>query len=116
MEEAPLDSAEAVSEAAAAAPGGVAIAPELARWVRSTQQHVRSRWITPPEFLDRGLVTMLEVTLTSTGALLGSPQVVRGSGDPFFDDNAVRAVMRAAPLPAPPEPGLWRFAFRSASR
>ncbi len=90
--------------------------PEVAAWHRSVSRHLRGCWITPPEFLNRGLVTGVQVALTSGGALVGSPRVTNPSGDPYFDDNAVRAVLSCAPLPAPPQPGVSRFAFTSEER
>ena len=91
--------------------GGSAIDKETAEWVRATKRHVRSKFVTPPEFRNRGLATLVSVKLSGTGAVLGTPQVVRPSGDPFFDDNAVSTVMRATPLPAPPSAGTWTFSF-----
>ena len=95
---------------------GVSIDRDVAAWVIATQRHVRSRYITPPEFLNRSLATGLEVLLTSGGELVGMPTVVRPSGDPFFDDNALRAVMTSAPLPPPPRPGSYTFVFTSEGR
>ena len=39
--------------------------------------------------------------------------VISSSGDPYFDDNAVRAVMMVSPLPPPPRAGVTVFVFRS---
>ena len=91
--------------------GGSTLDKDTARWVIATQRHVRGRWITPPEFLNRDLATVVEVELGPGGEVLGTPRVVRPSGDPFFDDNAVRAVMASTPLPAPPKAGTWTFSF-----
>ena len=85
-------------------------------WVGAVRRHLRSRYVTPPEFLDRVLVTRLRVVLTADGEVLGAPEVVAGSGDPFFDDNAIRTAMNASPLPPPPEAGTWTFDFSSESR
>jgi outer membrane biosynthesis protein TonB len=93
-----------------------AVDRETAAWVIETKRHVRSRYITPPEFLNRSLATGLEVLLTSEGELVGMPTVVAPSGDPFFDDNAVRAVMTSAPLPPPPRAGSYTFLFTSRDR
>jgi outer membrane biosynthesis protein TonB len=101
------------------APSGQAVGivdPEVAAWHRSVSRHLRGCWITPPEFLNRGLVTGVQVALTSGGTLVGSPRVTNPSGDPYFDDNAVRAVLSCAPLPPPPQPGVSRFAFTSEER
>ncbi|HEB91423.1 MAG TPA: cell envelope integrity protein TolA [Deltaproteobacteria bacterium] len=92
---------------------GDAIPPELAAWNRAVQRRIRNNWVIPAGFRNRGLATQLELRLAASGDLIGEPRVVRSSGDPFFDDNAVRAVMKVAPLPAPPEPGRQIFIFRS---
>ena len=55
--------------------------------------------------------TLLLVTVMAAGRVLGEPEVRRSTGDPQFDDNAIRAVMGASPLPAPPSPGDWPFLF-----
>jgi TonB family protein len=96
---------------AATGTGGSTLDKDTARWVLETQRHVRDRWITPPEFLNRSLTTVVEVELTALGDVVGKPGVRRSSGDPFFDDNAVRAVMKSSPLPAPPRSGKWTFSF-----
>ncbi len=90
--------------------------PELLDWIRDTKRHVRRTYITPPEFLNRGLITCMEVLLTADGRVIGEPALLRSSGDPFWDDNAARAVARASPLPAPPADGEWIFCFPSEER
>lgn len=92
---------------------GTFVSPELAAWSRAVRRQIQSVWVTPPSFRGRGLVTHLEIRLAASGEVLGEPRVVRSSGDPYFDDNAVRAVLRASPLPAPSEPGVRDFLFRS---
>jgi len=92
---------------------GAVVSPELAKWNLETQRRIQSRWVTPPNFRNRGLATSLELRLSAAGDVIGKPKVVRSSGDPFFDDNAVRAVMTAAPLPAPPKPGRRVFLFNA---
>jgi outer membrane biosynthesis protein TonB len=92
---------------------GAAISPELARWNHATQRRIQRKWVTPPNLRNRGLATTLEVRLTLAGELIGPPKVAGTSGDPYFDDNAVRAVLSAAPLPPPPKAGRRIFLFRS---
>jgi outer membrane biosynthesis protein TonB len=95
---------------------GVRVDAEIAAWQRAVKRHLQGCWITPPEFLNRALVAGVRVTLTSGGEPVGTPEVVRQSGDPYFDENAVRAVMACAPLPEPPQSGAWSFAFTSEER
>jgi TonB family protein len=92
---------------------GAVVSPELAAWNLATQRRIQSSWVTPANFRNRGLVTSLELRLSVSGDVIGTPIVVRSSGDPFFDDNAVRAVLTAAPLPPPPEAGRRIFLFNA---
>lgn len=91
--------------------GGFRVSPEVAAWMFATRRHIRRVWITPPEFMNRGLKTELRVNLSASGDVLGIPRMVRSSGDPFWDDNTLRALRMASPLPPPPEPGEWPFVF-----
>lgn len=92
---------------------GAVVSPELAAWNLATQRLIRNKWVTPSNFRNRGLATSLELRLSVSGDVIGIPIVVRSSGDPFFDDNAVRAVLTAAPLPPPPKPGRQLFRFNA---
>ena len=91
--------------------GGTPVDREVAAWMIATRRHVRSVWVTPPEFLERSLRTEMWIDVAADGTVVDSPEVVASSGDPFWDDNAVRALLSASPLPAPPSPGRWRVAF-----
>jgi hypothetical protein len=94
------------------APGQDAkLAPETIVWMRATKNHLRKVWVVPPEFMHRALRTDLLVALSVSGEVIGTPEIVRSSGDPYWDDNTIRALLRASPLPAPPEAGEWPFIF-----
>ncbi|MBW1882031.1 MAG: TonB family protein [Deltaproteobacteria bacterium] len=69
--------------------------------------------MTPASFRGRGLATTLELELSASGQVVGTPLVLRSSGDVYFDDNAGRAVLMANPLPSPPRAGVTRFVFVS---
>lgn len=97
--------------AGSGARGGSWVDPEVAAWMIATRRHVRSVWVTPPEFLELSLRTEMWIAVAADGSVLGEPRVIRSSGDPFWDDNAARAMLNASPLPPPPMPGEWRFAF-----
>lgn len=119
-EQAPEAPPSPVEEATEAPPAevsssktGLEVSPELRDWTLATTRHIRSGYVTPPDFRDRGLATLLTLRLTASGGLVGVPKVVRSSGDPYFDDNAIRALQKASPLPAPPKAGEWSFLFRS---
>jgi TonB family protein len=98
---------------AEASSAGVKVSPELAKWTLDTRRRIQSKWVMPANLRNRGLATTLELRLAANGALVGEPQVVTSSGDPYFDDNTVRAMKAAAPLPPPPKAGTITFVFRS---
>lgn len=54
--------------------------------------------------LDSDIVVIVRVRVNPDGSLIGLPDVVESSGFPEYDDAAVRAVLKAAPLPIPKEP------------
>ena len=105
-----------LADASAGSGSGTLVSQEMAAWIRDTKRHVRQTYVTPPEFLNRGLTTCMQVLLGADGSVMGAPAVRRGSGDPFWDDNAARAVVRASPLPAPPSPGEFTFCVPSEER
>jgi protein TonB len=111
-----LAASEEVEAAVTEGEGGATVNEEARAWVGAVKRRLRSQYVTPPEFLNRALVTMLQVLLTAEGEVLGTPEVVLGSGDPFWDDNAIRTVKKASPLPPPPEAGTWTFTFSSEGR
>jgi len=97
--------------AAAGGRPGAAANPEIAGWVRAVQLHVGRAWMLPPDMRGRRLMTELLVDLDGQGKVLSEPRVVRSSGDTRFDESAVRAIQKASPLPAPPDPGVWTIGF-----
>jgi TonB family protein len=96
---------------AAAGRSGAPVDPEFAGWARAVQIHLSRAWILPPEMKSRKLMTELLVDLDAQGNVLSEPRIVRGSGDARFDDNAVRAVKKASPLPPPPAAGVQSIQF-----
>ncbi len=92
---------------------GAKMDSDMARWMVATHRRIQDKWVTPPHLRGRGLATSLELRLSASGAVVGEPKVVGSSGDPNFDDNAVRGVLKAAPLPPPPRGGSVTFIFRS---
>jgi colicin import membrane protein len=105
-------------EAPAAATGGGPIGgpgivdPELARWHREVRIVVTRAWIVPAGFRSESLIAQVEVDLAPTGEVLGT-RIKQGSGNPWFDESVERAIEKASPLPAPPEPGEWIIPFDS---
>ncbi len=103
------------SEASAPSAGGggtQAVSAEVARWLRQADRHVKRFWVVPLGLQDAPLEVHLDVKLSAGGDVQGEPRITRRSGNPWFDEGAVRAVQKASPLPRPPEPGTWAFVFR----
>jgi colicin import membrane protein len=86
--------------------------PELARWHREVKIAVTRAWIVPAGFRSEALVAEVEVDLSPTGDVLGT-RVRKRSGNPWFDESVERALVKASPLPAPPESGEWVIPFDS---
>lgn len=103
----------AESSGAAQSQTGARISAEDAAWIVATRRLIQTKWVTPSNFSGRGLQTVMELRLSASGAVIGEPVVVRTSGDPYFDDNAVKAVIMVSPLPVPPRAGTTKFVFSS---
>ena len=109
----PAQRQAAQSSGAAESSAGVQLSPEDAAWVLATRRLIQSRWVMQAGFRNRGLATVMELRLSASGEVVGEPKVTRTSGDPYFDDNAVRAVLKSSPLPPPPRAGTTAFIFSS---
>ena len=111
----PAEPEEQVAAVAPAGGGGTGrpVSPEVADWMRRARIHVRRSWVVPPGFRLQSLATVVDVELDSGGNLLGEPEIVKRSGNPWYDDGVLRSIRKASPLPAPPEAGVWNFVFVS---
>jgi TonB family protein len=109
----PAPSPPAPALAAAGSGGGVGrpVSPEVAAWVKKAKIHVRRDWILPPAFRTQALEAHVLVDLDAGGHVIGVPEVVRRSGNPWFDEGVVRAIQKASPLPPPPAADEWAFVF-----
>jgi colicin import membrane protein len=112
LEPAPQQVAKAAPGAGAAAGRGVRVDPAVAGWMRRARIHVRQSWVLAPGFRAEDLETHVRVELDASGRVVGEPEITRRSGNPWYDDSVVRALVKASPLPAPPEAGEWPFVFR----
>jgi len=65
-------------------------------YVALIEQLVRQNWSRPPS-ARQGMTVKLRVRLTPTGEIV-SIETLKGSGNPAFDDSAIRAVQKAAPF------------------
>jgi TonB family protein len=77
--------------------------PELARFVSQCRDRILPNWNPLPAILsahpDYKVVVSVSVSANGT---LGSPSIIRSSGDSSFDRSAISAVVRTGRLPAPP--------------
>ena len=63
--------------------------------------HVLKNWHLPPSLNPRGLTTIISVLVNREGEILES-YVEESSGNDLFDESALKALIRAAPLPSIP--------------
>jgi protein TonB len=114
-EKAPAAEPEQVAAVAPAGGGGTGrpVSPEVADWMRRARIHIRRSWVVPPGFRQQSLATTVDVELDAGGNLRGEPEVVKRSGNPWYDDGVLSSIRKASPLPAPPEAGVWNFVFVS---
>lgn len=77
----------------------------ISQYVGLIGDKVQRNWIQPPTSRV-GLSCVVQVQLMPTGDVI-SVQIVQSSGDAAFDRSVEAAVYRAAPLPLPPDPGMF---------
>ncbi len=76
------------------------------------QKKVNRSWIRSPS-ATTGIKCTIQVRLTSGGKVIGEPVIIASSGDQYFDNSAVNAVLKAQPLPVPTDKELFSKEFRS---
>ncbi len=91
---------------------GVRVSPEVMAWLKQARIRVRQNWVVAPGHRFEAFETRVRVDIDENGVVRGEPEIVQGSGNPWFDDSVVRAIRKASPLPPPPEAGQWPFVFR----
>lgn len=114
-EQPPASEQTARAEGTAGVPGspdGAPIDPEHAAWIRRAKLHVTRNWVLASGFRTQPLSARVTVRLDPQGRVLGAPRVTDSSGNPWYDESALRAIEKSDPLPPPPEPGEWSFVFR----
>jgi protein TonB len=116
-EAAPEPSAEPAPTLAASrpggAPGGQLVSPELRAWMTAARIRIKNNWVVPPSFRMASIAAEVRIEVDASGALVGDPDLVAGSGNPFYDEGVLRSIQKADPLPPPPEAGRWTFRFLS---
>jgi len=78
---------------------------EVNRYVEIIKQKVTRNWLRPPS-AQSGLSCIVVVSLIPGGEVLNA-RVTRSSGDPVFDRSVESAVLKASPLPLPPDAALF---------
>lgn len=78
---------------------------EVDKYVEIIRQKVERNWLRPSNARE-GLSCVVSVSLMPGGEVLKA-HVTRSSGDPIFDSSVERAVLRASPLPLPPDAALF---------
>jgi outer membrane biosynthesis protein TonB len=109
----PVASAAGEEVVARAPAGGIPVSAEKMQWMRAARIRVMENWVVPAEFRLQALQTEVRVALDDSGEVIGTPRIVRHSGNPWYDKGVVRSIQKASPLPPPPEPGDWTFIFDS---
>jgi TonB family protein len=80
--------------------------PEMAVYHRKVLALLQSNWVGVRAFgSDPSLEARFSVRVDGAGKIL-EVDLVRSSGNPFYDDSAERAIRKSAPLPAPPRGAL----------
>lgn len=77
---------------------------EIKRYAALITQIITNNWRKPVRW--QGLACSLYVKILPGGDI-GLVQVPKGSGDPAFDDSAIRAAYKSSPLPLPANPKLF---------
>lgn len=91
----------AAAASAASAAGGGRFDPEMAAYHNRVKALLRSNWANGAFANDPSLRAEYVVRVDGGGGIL-SIELVRSSGNPFFDESAERAIKKSAPWPAPP--------------
>lgn len=82
----------------------------VASYTDLIRQKVERNWIQPPGDI-AGLNCIVRVRLIPGGDVIDA-QVIKSSGNAFFDRSVERATRKAAPLPLPSDPSMFNY-FRT---
>jgi colicin import membrane protein len=91
----------------------------VAEYTAYIQEKVNRNWLRPPG-VPEGLSCTVKVILIPGGDV-ANVEIIKSSGNPVFDRSVETAVFRAAPMPLPPDSGLFnyfrdlRFIFKPGS-
>ena len=96
-----LENARAAQAAAAAA----AITNEVGKYIGLIRSKIRNKIVMPPDVPDT-VQAEFNVILLPGGSVL-STKLTKPSGSPAYDEAVERAIMKAQPLPLPPDAALF---------
>ena len=71
-------------------------------YLRQIQQKVSEKWVHPARTAERGLRVLVLFEISRDGQI-ATPEVEKSSGNVWYDQSALRAVMDAAPFPPLPQ-------------
>ena len=81
----------------------------LATWIGRIRSAIRGRILAPiAEQVQGNPEAVYQVTLRPSGEVLGTPRLVKSSGNKAYDDELARAILASSPLPKPDQPGLFQ--------
>jgi colicin import membrane protein len=81
----------------------------LATWIGRIRAAIRGRILAPiAEQVQGNPEAVYQVTLLPSGEVLGTPKLVKSSGNKAYDDELARAILASSPLPKPDQPGLFQ--------
>ena len=75
---------------------------EYNRYLADLDIHIKRQWHLPEWLADKPLKTAIWIRFDENGLLL-EKKVLRSSGQPDYDKEAMQAIVNSAPFPAPPE-------------
>lgn len=96
-------------QARLAAQAAAAVTSEIGKYTGLIRSKIRRFIVLPPDVPD-SVKAEFEVTLLPDGEVLGDPKLIKSSGNAAYDSAVERAILKAQPLPLPPD-GPARKAF-----
>jgi colicin import membrane protein len=102
----------AAAQARQAAEAAAAITSEIQKYTGLIRARIRRFIVMPPDVPDN-VQAEFDVTLLPDGEVLDDPKLVKSSGNAAYDDAVMRAILKAQPLPLPPDVTLFNQNFRN---
>ncbi len=100
-------SAEEIERARQMAQAQAAITSEIGKYVGLIRSKIRRNIVMPPD-VPFGVKAEFDVVLIPGGSVL-SAQLSKSSGKPAYDSAVERAILKAQPLPLPPDVGMFNY-------